>query len=334
MERVRSVEGPAGLGLLLALLLVGCRESAPTLPDMPTVSTSISASRISLEIYVDAVNGNDATGNGSVANPFRTIGQGLQTGSSGMIVIVKPGVYSAASGETFPLRLKDGLTLQGTAAEMVTVDGAGTAVVLEDAPQARIERLTVRGGQQTGIFLRFASTVSFCALQSNFRGIVCESSAAVEDCLVENNTDTGIRIIGSAAPLVRRNTVRFNGGEGVECLNSASPAIRDNEIRENQKHGVVCTDDSAPLLQGNTITRNVLPEVYLLFSARPTLSGNTIRDNVRYSIDDARSPGQGEISALGNIWNDPQPSGTVDGPADFRPNYFIKEAGNSIRFSG
>jgi len=301
---------------------------------MPTVSTAISASSVSLEIYVDAVNGNDAAGNGSASNPFRTIGKGLLAGSSGMTVIVKPGVYSAAAGESFPLRLKEGLALVGLGPDGVTVDGAGANYVFEDAPQSRIELLTIRGGGRAGILLRSASTVAFCVLHFNFRGIVCESAAAVEDNLIENNSDTGVYISGSAAPSIRRNAVRFNGGEGLECLNSASPAIRENEIRENQKHGVVCTDDAAPLLQGNTITRNVLPEVYVLFGARPTLSGNVIRDNARYGIDDARSPNQGEISALGNTWNDPQPSGTIIGPADFRPNYFIKEAGNSIRFSG
>ncbi|MBN1938947.1 MAG: DUF1565 domain-containing protein [Candidatus Aminicenantes bacterium] len=334
MRSVRSAVPLSGCALFLALFAAGCREAAPTLPDTPSVSSAISASRISLEIFVDAATGDDAAGNGSAAFPFRTISRGLQAGSSGMTVTVRPGIYSPATGESFPLRLKDGLTLRGAAAETVTIDGAGAAVVLEDAPQARIEQLTVRGGGQAGMVLGFSSTAALCALRQNFRGVVCESSASVEDCLIENNSDTGIYIRGSAAPAVRRNVIRGNGGEGVECREDSAPLLRGNDIRENQKHGVVCTDSASPLLQENTITQNVLPEVYVLFGARPTLSGNIIRDNARYNIDDARSPGQGEISALGNTWNDPQPSGTISGPADSRPNYFIKEAGNSIRFSG
>ncbi len=333
-SRVAGFSLLGALSLICGLLVFGCRQSTPNQPDLASISLERTVSRVSVEIHVDAAAGNDSTGNGSAANPYRTIGRGLQAGGSGMIVIVRPGTYDAALGESFPLELKAGLTLRGAAAETVTVDGAGAATVIEDAPAARIERLTVRGGLQAGIRLRAASTVSSCILRQNFRGIVCDSSASIEDNLIESHADTGLHISGSAAPTVRRNVIRANGGEGVECLNSSAPVLRGNEIRENQKHGVVCGDEAQPLLEENTVTRNVLPEIYILFAARPTLAGNTIRDNVRYGLDDARYPGQGEISALGNTWNDPQPEGTVFGPADFRPNYYIKEAGNSVRFSG
>jgi parallel beta-helix repeat protein len=334
VNRSRSAGLPVLAGIFLALVLGGCRESAPTLPDMASASSAVSASAISLEIFVDAVNGNDATGDGSAARPFQTIGRGLEAGSAGLTVIVRPGTYDQALGETFPLRLKDGLTLQGPAAAAVIIDGGGAAVVLEDASQARLEDLTVTGGAVSGLRLRFPSTVASCVIRQNFLGIDCESSVTIEDNIIENNTNSGLRIGGTASPSVRRNTVRFNGGEGIECRDSSAPSLEENEIRENQEHGIVCTNDSSPVLEGNAVTRNVKPEVYLLNAARPTLSGNVIRDNVRYGIDDARDPNQGEISAVGNTWSDPQPSGTVFGPADSRPNYYIKEPGNSIRFSG
>jgi len=319
-----------GFAFVLGLIPWGCRQAAPTQPDIPPDPPPPPAVT---EIYVDAVNGDDASGSGTASSPYRTIGMGLRSSSPGMSVILRPGLYNAALGESFPIRLKENVALVGAGADGVTVDGSGADYVLEDASQARAEKLTVRGGRLAGVLLRNGSSLVRCVLRSNFRGVLCTASAAIEENVVEDNADTGIYIGGSASPSIRNNAIRRNGGEGVECVDSSTPVLRGNEISDNRKHGLVCTDAAAPVLEGNTVTRNVLPEVYVLFDARPTLTGNVIRDNERYNIDDARSPNRGQLSAVGNTWNDPQPAGTVFGPADSRPNYFIKESGNSLKFS-
>ncbi|MBM3297114.1 MAG: DUF1565 domain-containing protein [Candidatus Aminicenantes bacterium] len=326
---------PAALLLVLLLALLNtlsapaCKTETPTQPIVPPPEPPPPAS----EIYVDAAAGDDGGGDGSESKPYRTIGMGIQKSSPGMTVIVNPGRYDAALGESFPLRLKENVTLRGADAAQVTVDGGGTDSVLEDAPQARIERLTVRGGRPAGVVLRHASALVSCVLTGNFRGVVCESSAAIESNVVRENTDTGIYLQGESSAAVRDNTVAWNDGDGVECVDSSTPRLEGNVIRENRKHGLTCTDSSAPTLEENTVTQNVLPEVYVLYDARPTLTGNVIRGNERYGIDDARSANRGQITALNNTWDDPQPMGTIHGPADRRPVYWIKEAGNSIKFS-
>jgi len=320
---------PAALLFVFALLASACRRETPTQPFIPPPEPPPSAS----DIYVDSVTGDDEDGDGSSSNPYRTIGAGLQNSSAGMTVIVNPGLYDSALGESFPLLLRAGVTLRGVDAGQVTVDGTGADSVFEDAAQSRVESLTIRGGRRAGVILRNDSTLDSCVVRENFVGIVCEAPAVIERNAVTDNTAAGLSLRGAASASVRKNTIELNEGDGVECVDSSTPRLEDNIIRENRKHGLTCTDSSAPTLEGNTVTGNVLPEVYVLFDARPILTGNIIRGNERYGIDDARSPNRGQISAVDNTWDDPQPTGTIFGPADRRPVYFIKEAGNSIIFS-
>lgn len=65
-------------------------------------------------IHVHAVNGNDTTGDGSTANPFRTITVALLVAGPGATVQVGAGTYDAALGEVFPLRPGSGVTVRGS----------------------------------------------------------------------------------------------------------------------------------------------------------------------------------------------------------------------------
>ncbi|MBN2199615.1 MAG: DUF1565 domain-containing protein [Candidatus Aminicenantes bacterium] len=153
--------------LLAALLFVpaflssACTMETPAQPVVPPVPPAPAET----ELYADAVNGNDGSGDGSSSNPFRTIGAALQNSSSGMTVIVNPGVYDAALGESFPLLLREGVTLRGVDAGQVTVDGTGADFVFEDAAQSRVESLTIRGGRRAGVILRNDSTLASGAVR-------------------------------------------------------------------------------------------------------------------------------------------------------------------------
>jgi len=92
---------------------------APPLPDDRPV------------IFVDAANGSDTQGDGSRSNPFKTITYAISRASAGSIIQLLPGVYSAESGEVFPIRLKAGLILRGdesTLGEGYLIDGGGTYI--------------------------------------------------------------------------------------------------------------------------------------------------------------------------------------------------------------
>lgn len=134
------------------------------------VAASVAAS--AQTYFVDPVNGSIA-GDGSVNNPFRSITQAVaQPGITASLTLkLQPGVYSAASGESFPLTLPGNIRIEGvlpqgarivhqvanptlataTAALQVEFGSAAGIAVLQDVTFAGNQRgIRVRATQGTG----------------------------------------------------------------------------------------------------------------------------------------------------------------------------------------
>ncbi len=60
---------------------------------------------------------------------------------------------------------------------------------------------------------------------------------------------------------------------------------------------------------------------------------NLIAGNRAYNLSDERLADDGLLYAVGNTWDDPQPRGQLQGPADAPPNARIAKQGNQIKFS-
>jgi hypothetical protein len=89
----------------LAIFSAGCGgdDGDPAGPSDPTGA----------DLYVDAINGNDVTGSGSEAGPWKTITKALSMARQNDVVFVAPGTYDTANGETLPITIPNGVTLQG-----------------------------------------------------------------------------------------------------------------------------------------------------------------------------------------------------------------------------
>jgi len=85
------------------------------------------------DIYVDAQNGDNRTGDGSTNSPYKTITFALAKSNADGIpdpwhVHIRPGTYDADATkvaidrEIFPLKLRDGMIIEGTTAEECIVD--------------------------------------------------------------------------------------------------------------------------------------------------------------------------------------------------------------------
>ncbi len=105
--------------------------------------------------YVDAQNGSDA-GDGSPAAPFKTLTFTVATVGPGADIKVLPGDYDAANGETFPIQLQDGQTLEGDVQDRglgaiptrVIGEGAmlyGWSATIALADQNKVSGLNVHG---------------------------------------------------------------------------------------------------------------------------------------------------------------------------------------------
>ncbi len=227
-----------------------------------------------------STSGSDTAGDGSLANPFATIGRGLGLASRDDTVQVGAGTYNE------DISLKTGVVVQGAGSAETTIHGTGTGSVVTAGgigAGAKIDGFTITGG-------------------SAFRGggIYCGGCSPT----ISNNTITGNVAHEGNVP-----GVGLLGGNGAGiCSESGSPAILDNVISGNLASGVGTPDDwgggvacasFGGIISGNTITNNVADwggGLIVRGSGSWTVSGNTISDN-----DASMGAGVGLMSVAGTL---------------------------------
>ena len=264
------------------------------------------------DVFVDATRGDDSTGDGSPASPWKTVtftlGQGLAIGDH---VWCAPGLYdSATNGESFPLRLPTGVSLHGSTAGWTVLRGdaggftlagktgsaIGDAWVIEslklDGPSRGIgfeaglgDGPTLRGnlfvGPTTGIL------ISANFVEGPYTKI--DSRATIDGNTFDGN-DIAVRIAvvfddtpGSARERsIIRNNVIVNGQSGIRlssyCLICPNGPVVANPI------------------WNNTIAFNTGDAIYSqgdcqgFFPSFPTIVNNVIAFNGGYGINDLSGP--------------------------------------------
>ncbi|NER39684.1 MAG: DUF1565 domain-containing protein [Oscillatoria sp. SIO1A7] len=227
---------------------------------------------------------------------FRTITEALAQAGPGTIVQLAPGSYGA--GETFPLKLKPGVTLKGNDNQQgqgVVISGGGRHssrtfarqnVTIVAGDRSQIVGVTVTNPETrgTGIWVEDVSTtISNSTFANSAREgifVTGSGSAQIENNKFVNNRANGISIVSRATGQIQGNLFEQTGF-GISVGGSAAPVIANNQIRRN-KSGVVATDQSRPVLQGNSIQNNRDYGVVGLSEARPSVAtSNTFGGNGR-----------------------------------------------------
>ncbi len=245
-------------------------------------------------IYVAASTGNDATGTGSCAAPYKTITRGVAGTTSGAIVRVAPGTYDAANGEDFPILLPAGVQLIGDEANK----GQGTTAT------------RVLGGGNiafTGSCGTFGATI-YPGAKAQIAGFELTNPVgtfAEMTLLVRTDSVT-----------IRNNSVVGNtSNTGIYlCNSSAGQAITGNRIRNNRLGLGFIFGGLNARVEGNVITLNGYgvefdaPGGDLGGGARGSTGGNVVSCN---SINDVwTNLGANVTLHLANtLWDHVSPSG-------------------------
>lgn len=110
----------------------------------PTDSDSCLVTLTFSRVYVDAARGDDRTGTGIRAKPFRSITSALGVTRPGMAIHLASGTYDQSTGEEFPIVLHEGVTIVGENRELTTV-GSTTVRdgVVINRPDCTLKRLRV-----------------------------------------------------------------------------------------------------------------------------------------------------------------------------------------------
>jgi len=206
----------------------------------------------------------------------------------GTVIQLPAGTYSTNTGEVFPLRIPQGVTLRGNASQRgagVIILGGGKFISPTFADQnaailpadgVTIEGVTVTNSNPRGY------------------GIWVESSQRVQirNNTLTGNTHDGVFLTGKAEALVANNLFRSNTGSGLSAVGSSSGEIRQN-IFENTGFGLSIGQKSQVKVIANQITNNV-DGIVITHEAKPLLRDNVIagsqRDGVVIVADRDRYP--------------------------------------------
>ncbi|MGY4520816.1 DUF1565 domain-containing protein [Thermostichus sp. MS-CIW-30] len=274
-----------------------------TLPQAPPLPDNRPA------IFVDAANGSDTRGDGSRNNPFKTITYAIQRAEAGSVIQLFPGVYSEESGETFPIRLKAGLTLRGdesTLGEGYLITGGGTYmsptlgrqnVALLAETGAEVRGVTLRNQGRRGYAL-WVESASPRILNNSFVGSIHDgifiagaSNPWVEGNRFYKNGANGISVLGTSQPTIVNNLFQETGF-GITIDQRSAPVVRNNRILQNRT-GVIVGGSSRPILRNNLIAQNLETGLTAITTAQPDLGtatdpGNNIFEgNGQYDINNA-----------------------------------------------
>ncbi|MGA9379515.1 MAG: DUF1565 domain-containing protein [Phormidium sp.] len=252
-------------------------KSTQTLTSKPQVVESFPISQTEstmTQLFVNPTAGNDTTGNGSEPTPFKTITQALKIAKENTVIYLAPGTYSEQSGETFPLQLKSGITLQGdppSKGRGVIIRGGSLFI----SPTFARQNVTILAASKSGI-------AGVTVTNPNIRGYgiwIESSSPVVADCTFIGNSHDGISIAGNSAPLIRNNYFANNGANGMTIYGSSRPEVREN-VFERTGFAINIGHNATPLIAGNRISQNT-DGIVIQGKAKPILRGNIIESNSR-----------------------------------------------------
>ncbi|NJP08114.1 MAG: DUF1565 domain-containing protein [Leptolyngbyaceae cyanobacterium RU_5_1] len=262
----------------------------------PNQQDSASASNI---LYVDPRTGNDQ-GTGTDNQPLKTITRAIAQAQPGTTIQLRPGSYSADTGEVFPLQLKPGVTLRGDAQSQgkgieITGGGkflsptwAGQSVTVVAAKDSWIVGLTLKNPNTRGtaVWIESGSPLvdrnTFAG--SNREGVFVSGNAAprLRNNLFEQNEGNGISFTRDSGGMAEGNVIRRNGF-GLAIGDRATPQILENQITQNLD-GLVINGDARPTLRQNTIRDNQRDGIVVTNNAQPTLQQNTMQANGQYDL--------------------------------------------------
>ncbi|MBD2089130.1 DUF1565 domain-containing protein [Microcoleus sp. FACHB-1515] len=265
-----------GGGAIALLMASGAAmASSPTGASVPQQASTVPPNAIAQAmtlIFVHPTLGNDSSGVGSQSAPFRTISQALRVAQPNTTILLAAGTYSSETGETFPIVMRSGVTIQGdpgTRGQGVIIRGGGVYGSRTSANQ----NVAILGANQAGL-------VGVTVTNSNPRGYglwVESTSPTVQNNTFTGSTHDGISIVGNAAAIVQGNYFTRNGASGISIFGTAQPDVREN-IFENTGYGINIAESAQPRLLNNQVRQN-RSGVVIQERARPILRGNTIENN-------------------------------------------------------
>jgi hypothetical protein len=269
-----------------------------------------------VDLYVNSISGKDSSDYGTASNtPWKTITYALSQISNGRHTVhVASGTYNKKLGETFPINMKDSVTLQGAGSNESIIDAGGlntvvTCIGISDT-STELASFKIEGGgtvsDGVGIFISAGSLLKVMnnnitdnnpsSFMSGGGGIyITNASPSILNNTINNNgaesyTEDGAGIyMNNSSPLIFGNIITGNGYSGFGssgCLYTTAlgnPRIVNNVIAKNYGTGIYCGSNAS--IVNNTITDNDNDGIYVSVNV-DSIINNIISFNGGYGIEE------------------------------------------------
>jgi len=218
-------------------------------------------------------------GDGSPNNPYSSITAALATKPvAGTIIQLNQGVYSAETGESFPIRLPAGVTLRGepmVRGGNTLIKGSGKFV----SPSFTSQNITILANDDVRV-------EGLTLTNPNDRGTAIwlekGKRVAIANNTFVNSDREGVFLAGSADAIVSENIFKRNGANGLSAVGSSTGEIRNN-VFEDTGFGLAIGQKSRVTVNSNNILNNT-DGIVISNSASPILRNNIISNNQRNGV--------------------------------------------------
>jgi len=283
-------------------------------------STKADSCRVTVKftvIHVSAGTGSDATGTGCITKPLKSISHAVDVAPQGTTVLVAPGVYDEANGESFPIEWFGRVSVVGESRETTIIRmtaGPGAAVgVYQDGPAIRC--FTLDQGPAPVAQWSYAVYVNTGTTNALLDSLIVHDRAINSVVRVAAATNTTIKNCQFTADGTAASTCLdlISGDSGTVVRNCEISGFIQGIFMNGSEHG-----SSDALIEGCTIEDNVYGVNLCCYSSatsnphpdlgggpRGSLGGNVIRGSSMYGM---HNPGNGTVYAKHNTWGHNPPT--------------------------
>lgn len=230
-------------------------------------------------IFVDSVNGNDLSGDGSINLPFQTITHAVANRRGISRIKLASGRYDAASGEVFPIVIPAGVTISSNTIDLAT----NSYALISGAGSYTSQNLSLTN--QVALVLGNSATVQSVVVEGVAGvGVWSEDGAAVIESSVIQNSNTGVVSAGSSKLMIDRSIIKNNLNVGLDTLNNALPIIKQSKFTGNGI-GILVSGSAKPsfIENSNELLANTFCDLRHLGSAAIEAQG-VLWDNDQFSF--------------------------------------------------
>lgn len=271
-------DGKYFIGFILAAILplpVNCVAQAQLVSQQEGSNQLATEQRV---IYVNPQTGDDAGGDGTRLLPLKTITQALTVAQPNTTIDLAAGTYSEATGETFPLVIKEKVTIKGSAGgrgHNTIIRGNGYFI----SPTGAGQNVAIAAVRDAGGIIGVTVTNP----HSRGHGLWVESAnPIVASNTFTGNGNTGVSVNGNSSPVIEDNLFYNNAGNGLLVYGTSQPEVNNN-IFEKTGFGVSVVQDGAPTLTGNSFTGNRIG-IILEGNSQATLRNNKIENSLETGL--------------------------------------------------